>query len=481
MARIALAPDVAALTGPFAERVENRSLLLDKFVFHKSWPVEQDERGKTIKWDDASRWSFMRLADDGPTVLRAEAAKLRHDAGGNSIEPQNRDRKLAQAKIADQLSQTAPPAKDIATLRAQHTRRFVSLFQNGAQADRGTVVIGRLEGRLAINLADGLIQNANICLDRLFGMPYVPGSAVKGVSRHMALEELRQAKGVERARLFDLALRVFGCSDVDFVPAQKGRSGGGGKDKPAGDFHAFLDLMPGGKAMDLKGAISFLPAWPTDAPKIVVDLTNVHTPDYYGGDKRKNLRPGALAGLANERPQPNAFPVVEAGARFAFIIVLNGQDNDPALLRQAAIWLRGALTVHGLGAKTSAGYGWFSIDDEALRSIAQTAQAEAEAARQASAQAAAEEARAQAEAARVASLTPEDREVEALLQLTAEAFALFAKSLAEKGVEQQRAFLRLLTTNKEKRERWKTWKRNKPEIATAIENVRAALNAPPLP
>lgn len=478
MARIALAPDVAALTGPFAEKVENRSLLLDKFIFHKSWPVEEDERGRLVKWDEASRWSFMRLADDGAAVLRKQVADLRRDAGGKNIEPANRDRKLAQAKIAEQLSQIAPPGKDIAELRAQHTRRFISLFQS-AQDGRGTVIIGKLGGRLAINLADGLVQNANISLDRLFGLPFIAGSAVKGVSRHSALEALRQAEGAQRARLFDLVLRIFGAADTDFEPARKGKPGS--KDKPAGDFHAFLDLMPGRKAADRKGAIAFLPAWPTDTARIVVDLTNVHTPDYYGGNKRENIRPGDLAGLANERPQPNSFPVVEAGARFAFAIVLNGMDDDPTLLTQAAEWLRTAITVHGIGAKTSAGYGWFSIDDSALTSITKAAQADAAALAKQAAEAAERAAREKAEAARLATLTPEAREAEALLLLNPEAFALLAKTLADKPESQQRAFLHLLSNNKDKRDRWKTWKKNKPEIAAIIEQVRTTLGAPPLP
>jgi CRISPR type III-B/RAMP module RAMP protein Cmr6 len=481
MARIALAPDVAALTGPFAEKVENRSLLLDKFIFHKSWPVEEDERGRLVKWDEASRWSFMRLADDGAAVLRKQVADLRRDAGGKNIEPANRDRKLAQAKIAEQLSQIAPPGKDIAELRAQHTRRFISLFQS-AQDGRGTVIIGKLEGRLAINLADGLVQNANISLDRLFGLPFIAGSAVKGVSRHSALEALRQAQGAERARLFDLVLRIFGAADTDFEPARKGKPGN--KDKPAGDFHDFLDLMPGRKAADRKGAIAFLPAWPTDTAKIVVDLTCVHTTLYYSGKKdrgRWETMPGEVASLSVEKPTINPFPVVEAGARFAFAIVLNGMDDDPALLTQAAGWLRTALTVHGIGAKTSAGYGWFSIDDSALTSITQAAQADAAALAKQAAEAAERAAREKAEADRLAALTPEAREAEALLLLNQEAFALLAKTLADKPEVQQRAFLHLLTTNKDKRDRWKTWKRNKPEIAATIEQVRNSLGAPPLP
>src|ERR1035441_9467749 len=62
MARIPMASDVAELIGSAAEKVENRSLLLDKFIFHKRWPLEADAQGREAKRDDASRWSFMRIA-----------------------------------------------------------------------------------------------------------------------------------------------------------------------------------------------------------------------------------------------------------------------------------------------------------------------------------------------------------------------------------------------------------------------------------
>lgn len=379
MSRIAMAPDVAELTGEFAEKVENRSLLLDKFLFHKGWPVEEDNRGLPIKWDDASRWSFMRLADDAGTVLARETARLRKDAAGRNITPDNREWKLAQARISERLSRIAPSDPGMVTLRTAHTRRFLALFQN-SQGDRGSVIVGRLEGRLAINLSDGLIRNANIALDRITGLPFIPGSAVKGACRHAAITALLAAEGAERRRLFCHVLRIFGAVTGDFAPAKPAQ--GRRKAVPPGDFHAFLDLMPEGKAADRKGAIDFLPAWPITPASIVVDLTNVHTPAYYSGDRRANLNAGQLDALAFEKPTVNPFPVVEAGASFAFITVLNGMADEPPLLTQATTWLREALTVNGLGAKTASGYGWFSIDEVALAKMESQVAAEATAMRE---------------------------------------------------------------------------------------------------
>lgn len=470
-ATIPMTGDVATLIGMSAERVENRSLLLDKFVFHKRWPVveEQTLRGHDfVKWDEASRWSFMRIADGASQILNREAQEKRRKASGPNVEPANRERYNAEAKIAETLANVKWDAKDLQSLRTRHTRHFLGLFKTAYQ-DRADITIGQLEGRLAINLADSLIQNAGICLDRLFGLPYIPGSAVKGVCRHAALAELKAARGSARRELFDLVLKIFGCAENDFEAAKPPRKHGDNP-KPAGDFFPFLDLT---KAKDQKGAVSFLPAYPVNEARLVIDLTNVHYPDYY--------RSGRAEDQSKENPRPNPFPTVETGAQFAFCLVLNGMDNRPEVLAAAKRWLEVALTERGLGAKTAAGYGWFSLKPEVLVSLQATEAKEREmaTAKARELEEAAQKAREKEE--RQAALSPEALAAETLLELSDENFAAFAKALSTKPESEQRAFIGLLTTSKDKRERWKTWKKKKPEIAQAIEAVRAALNLPALP
>jgi CRISPR type III-B/RAMP module RAMP protein Cmr6 len=355
-ATIPMPGDLADLIGHAAQHVENRSLLLDKFVFHKRWPIveEATRRGHDfVKWDEATRWSFIRIADGAEKLLRKEAADKRRRADGHNVEPQNRERFLAEAKIADTLANTRWDSKELSDLRASHTRRFISLFR-AAYGDRAAITIGQLEGRLAINLADSLIQNAGICLDRLFGLPYIPGTAIKGVCRHAALEELRAAPDADQGALLAALCAVFGTAENDFQ---------NGDLKPWRRLHT-------GRDSDQKGALAFLPAYPVNPEtKIVVDLTNVHYPDYY--------RTGRTEDLSNERPQPNPFPVVEVGAQFAFCLVLNGINDDARLLAHGKRWLEIALTVHGLGAKTASGYGWFSLQPAVLDHILSEAELEA--------------------------------------------------------------------------------------------------------
>ena len=41
--------------------------------------------------------------------------------------------------------------------------------------------------RLMVDLAGGVMENANLNLDR-YGLPRIPGSAIKGLARRMALQ-----------------------------------------------------------------------------------------------------------------------------------------------------------------------------------------------------------------------------------------------------------------------------------------------------
>jgi CRISPR-associated protein Cmr6 len=437
--------DVAELIGPFAEKVENRSLLLDKFVFHKCWPLLTDSDGGDIKWNEASRWSFMRIADGASELLNHDASEKRRISSGPQVSQEKEERLLAEAQIAEKLAKVSWDTKELSTLRARHTRRFLSLFQSKDHA----VIIGQLEGRLAINLADSLIQNAGICLDRLFGLPFIPGSAVKGVSRHAALHELKSANAHDQRDLFDLFCLIFGTSDNDFANGQ---------------LRPFKHLLSQ-RAENQKGAIAFLPAYPVNEAKIVVDLTNVHYPAYY--------RSGQIEKLSEENPRPNPFPAVETGAQFAFCLALNGISQDPKLLPHAQRWLEEALTVHGLGAKTSSGYGWFSLRPEILQQLADEDHREAEAA--AAKRRAETEARAKAEqeAARRAAMSPEELAKEHFTAMSQQDFATAVSGVATLGVAEQKGLL-LALLNPARRDTWKNWKRSeKPANKARVQALLA--------
>ncbi len=452
MVRIPISGDLMDAIGPFAERVENRSLLLDKFPFHKLWGLGD------LKANDAHRWTLLRISDGGSALLSREAEAKRSESQ-RLVErnPEKSQRLGAEAAIANSLSATRLGSTELTALRSAHTRRLIGLFRS-AFPGRSVAAIAELEGRLAINLADSLIQNAGISLDRLFGMPFIPGSAVKGVCRHAALEELKSDDDSNRKGLFEDFREVFGTSDNDF---------GGG------DLQSYRDLL-GGRSENFRGRISFLPTYPVNEAKVVVDLTNVHCPLYYGGDRKRGIPAGQLGPLEEENPKPNPFPAVERGAQFAFLLVLNRTDADVRLIEPAKRWLESALTVRGIGAKTAAGYGWFSLRPAVLEGI-EAAEKTAKAAAQAKAnQGADAKAKAEAEAARIASMSPAEVAREKFAKLNEDEFAKKASDLTTLPAEEQKGLL-LTLSGAEKKDTWKRWKKSdKPANKARVEALLTA-------
>lgn len=444
MASIPVAGDLIDAIGPFAERVENRSLLLDKFVFHKQWGLGE------LKANDAHRWTLLRISENGPAVLNRESQDKKAQAQRLAAKnPEKSQRLKEESDIAASLASTRVESGDLTTLRAKHTRRFISLFRSAFGA-RAVILVGQLEGRLAINLADSLIQNAGITLDRLFGMPYVQGSAIKGVSRHAALEELKASSNEDRVALFESFRAVFGTADNDFTN---------------GDLRPFRDLL-NGRSENQRGSVSFLPAYSLNEARVVVDLTNVHYPDYY--------RTGRTEELSNERPLPNPFPVVEIGAQFAFCMVLNRPGADAGIIDAARRWLETALTTRGLGAKTASGYGWFSLQPQVIDQIIDE-EGRTKTAADAKAKQAADAATKEAvEAARIAAMPPSEAAREKFAALNEEAFAKTASELSSLGPDEQIGLL-LALLGPLKKETWKRWKKSdKPANKARVAALLAA-------
>ena len=198
-------------------------------------------------------------------------------------------------------------------------------------------LVARLEANLIINQAGGILENAGLCLEPLRGYPYIPGSAVKGVAHHTAWLEWCDNPDP------DLAVRI---ARVFGYPTQE----------------SALDLAIKSAWPEipdaLAGAVSFLAAvpWTLEGEKTAlgIDICTSHHTHYYQGKQEP---------FDDESPIPLVFPVVRAGAKFLFRIVPLALADD-AVCRDARHWLINAICTGGIGAKTAAGYGWFSCDEK---------------------------------------------------------------------------------------------------------------------
>lgn len=232
---------------------------------------------------------------------------------------------------------------------------------------------GVLEWRMVVRLGRDSVLETGFAFHRVYGFPYIPGSALKGMTRCYALwqiarelcipsaagrlpasgktplEELEAilagAEGEERWRagLERLGKNCLLPADSPLVTGKVERVW----DSFAVQCRAFRGLfgVPGDTGS--RGRVVFFDAVPVEPPVLKVDVMNPHYGEYY--------RSGDVPPADYLSPVPVYFLTVDAGSRFAFAV--GGADEKDC--RQAVSWLRGALREFGVGGKTSAGYGYF--------------------------------------------------------------------------------------------------------------------------
>ncbi|NLJ33991.1 MAG: type III-B CRISPR module RAMP protein Cmr6 [Firmicutes bacterium] len=182
-------------------------------------------------------------------------------------------------------------------------------------------------GRLIIGLGQPSVYETSLTLHHLYGIPYIPASALKGITRNWLLGEYF-ARDEKKALQDEGFRRIFGGPKTNTLEAQR-------------------------------GSVRFFDSFPLGEPKLVFDIINPHYADYYS-DPRGETPPGDYA-----NPRPIVFLALEASAGFRIVltarekaIIQRGRFAGERVLDIAAQHLREALVDHGIGAKTALGYGY---------------------------------------------------------------------------------------------------------------------------
>ena len=163
--------------------------------------------------------------------------------------------------------------------------------------------------RFVVGLGAVHVLETGITLHRIFGLPIIPGSALKGVAR--AYAQLVEGKPEDDPEL----IAIFGTTER-------------------------------------AGSVVFLDSIPLEVPNFQLDIMNPHYPNYY---RTPEKNPPADW----ESPNPVFFlTVTEMPYRFA---IASRSEQGNHLLDLAERWLKGALTELGIGAKTSADYGFWDV------------------------------------------------------------------------------------------------------------------------
>ncbi len=222
------------------------------------------------------------------------------------------------------------------------------------------VIEASVDWRLIIGLGGGHVQETDMTLHHIYGIPYIPGSAIKGALKHWAEDEKQKKELIDK---------IFGKQDY-------------------------------------RGDLIFLDAFPVSEVTLAMDIMNPHYPDYYGGNKYPT---------DCQNPNPIPFLTIE-DTKFRFVFLCaKKNENANNYLDKIVEWLgtdndqsKGVFQTKGIGAKTAVGYGYFkAIKDKTkefeVKFIAKEKEIEQ-----------------QKETERLENLTPADRLYEELKKLTIE-------------------------------------------------------------
>uniref|UniRef100_A0A7V3ZH63 Type III-B CRISPR module RAMP protein Cmr6 n=1 Tax=Dictyoglomus thermophilum TaxID=14 RepID=A0A7V3ZH63_DICTH len=193
----------------------------------------------------------------------------------------------------------------------------------------------KVSWRLIVGLGASHPQETSMTLHHIYGIPYIPGSAVKGVTRHWAVLKFADNIAREINESFEKVIeRVSSALETD-VDLNKEIDG-----------ITFKDLLEIFGTQEHEGKIIFFDAYPIENLKLKIDIMNPHYPDYYTGNEPPTDW---------QNPIPIKFLTVDSNTKFQFYLA--GKNKE--LLDKTKSLLKEALINYGIGAKTSLGYGIF--------------------------------------------------------------------------------------------------------------------------
>lgn len=191
----------------------------------------------------------------------------------------------------------------------------------------------QLSDKLIVGLGNESVYETSITLHFIYGIPYIPGSSLKGAVRNYVIKEYFNSNEYKALTESQAFCYIFGCPEKTE------------KNKETILKHQY------------QGDIIFFDALPIylDNNTIVEDIMNPHYGEYY-----QDLKPPADYLM----PVPINFWVVK-NTSFKFILgatknrKVNWQGKEYQNLDLIEMLTKEALEKFGIGAKTSVGYGFF--------------------------------------------------------------------------------------------------------------------------
>ncbi|MEO0151713.1 MAG: type III-B CRISPR module RAMP protein Cmr6 [candidate division WOR-3 bacterium] len=328
------------ITENFPKEIENFSLFLNKYV-----PIIDAQVKDTIK-NKEEVWFSIKESCIGEDSKKPFLKGL--------IDRFNNNNKFKQRfKKFDEI---------IESIKVSLTRQGYELVYSDKLQTKSRLIIG---------LGSSHVLETSIALHHIYGIPYIPASALKGVCRTVTFwNAVNERKGIlnDKEQFEEFQKKYYGklCPDKDILKYQ---------------------LLFG--AQNFKGLLLFLDAYPVieeNQQVFDLDIMSVHYQSYYKDNSGKTP-PGDW-----ENPRPIVFLTVKEGVKFKFNVLFDKfraneilkmdnealkkimPDIEPEIVRdllgefgrgqnnlkgKIKNLLEEALREFGVGAKTKLGYGIF--------------------------------------------------------------------------------------------------------------------------
>ncbi|HXF64239.1 MAG TPA: type III-B CRISPR module RAMP protein Cmr6 [Caldilineaceae bacterium] len=214
---------------------------------------------------------------------------------------------------------------------------FFAAWQRALNSVGAETHWAKAQGRLAVGLGNPSVAETGLALHHTYGLPYLPGSALKGLAASYA----RQRLGPEWAPKSPAWRILFGYTDDSpqqaalEAGALQGEPSAKPKVKAAAGYVTFFDAL-------------YKPGSGKDGRALHPDVVTTHHQPYY--NQGGQAAPGDW-----DAPIPNPF----LSATGDYLLALAG---PPQWVDAAFRILAHALLEFGIGGKTNAGYGRMTVE-----------------------------------------------------------------------------------------------------------------------
>jgi CRISPR-associated protein Cmr6 len=244
-------------------------------------------------------------------------------------------------------------------------KRQLEILTNYKKLDCDVLLLqSEVDWKMVVGLGHPHVAETSMTLHHIYGMPYIPGSAIKGITRHFYINNVFEKIEIENNKQILIVEKILENfefkkdKDIEFDGFRE-KFKYKDKDKeilPIKELYDFFSerlevieefqLIFG--TQRASGKVIFLDAYPISNVNLENDVMTPHYQPYYS-DKDSKIPPADYFD-----PIPIKFLTVK-DTKFQFGLTIKSKINAEKIINL----LKNSLENYGIGAKTAVGYGYF--------------------------------------------------------------------------------------------------------------------------